>query len=36
MNLIPLMFELNALESGHVVAEKFKPLNQKEGFAFVK
>jgi hypothetical protein len=30
------MFKLDVLESGHMVAEKFKPLSQKEGFAFVK
>ncbi len=36
MSFIMFMFELNTLESGHMVAEKFKPLNQKEGFAFVK
>jgi hypothetical protein len=30
------MFELDALESGHVATKKIKPLSQKEGFAFVK
>ncbi len=36
MSFIPLIFELDALESGHVATKKFKPLSQKEGFAFVK
>jgi len=36
MSFIMLMFELDALESGHVTANKFKPLSQKEGFVFVK
>jgi len=32
MSFILLMFELDALESGHMVVEKFKSLSQKEGF----
>jgi hypothetical protein len=36
MSFILLMFELDALESGHVAMKKFKPLSQKEGFSFVK
>lgn len=36
MNFISLMFKLDVLENGRMVAEKFKPLSQKEGFAFVK
>jgi hypothetical protein len=36
MSFVIFMFELNTLESGHVAMEKFKPLNQKEGFVFIK
>jgi len=36
MSFIPLMLELDTLESGHVVMKKIKPLSQKEGFAYVK